>query len=135
MDMTDLIMSIITLVLILLFMFNPLFRKFMKALQGEKGDMDSGEDRMYESVDSRRVLKNLMESGNPIETMEIPDGKKMVFHDSGLRPAAQSPGSKAVKKDSLLKSNGPEDLKRAVLWKEILGPPRSLNPFGEDEFF
>lgn len=131
MDTGDLIMSLVTLALILLFMFNPLFRRLLKALQGEEDGTERGEDRMYESTDARRVLKNLT------ETSEAREAKKFVF-DDGKGPETSAFGKRAASGyGSSLPSPPPgkSELKRAFLWKEILGPPRALKPFGEDDFF
>ncbi len=130
MGIDDLILSIITLILILLFMFNPLFRKLMKVFQGDTDEPPRGEDRMYESADSCRVVMNLT------ETAERPGGKKIV-----IREARSPAGKYPLKKDEYRRADaasrvpGKTSLKKAVVWKEILDPPRALKPFGDKELF
>ena len=123
MDIGDLILSFITLVLFLLFMFNPLFRKLLKSFQGEEEDAERGEDRMYESADSRRVVMNLTEDGKKVVIRE-PELPESVYRKSIQRSVEKSPVH--FKKGSL---------KQAVIWKEVLGPPRSLKPYGDEDFF
>lgn len=118
MNIGDLIYTIITLILMVLVITSPILRKIFKSAEKSlEGDDLSPEDRIYESVDSHRVVNRMMEETDQVPHLEFTEPRSV--QKSSYKP--QSVETSPLKKIEKLPS-----LKQAVIWKEILDRPVSL---------
>ncbi|MDC7233767.1 MAG: hypothetical protein PQJ58_11080 [Spirochaetales bacterium] len=122
MNADNLITGIISLLILLVFIFNPFLRKLLAGLSGEE-EKPPREDPAYGNSGSvaRRILGNrdsAPEKAIKFITPEIPVKEPDILSEDD---------SEGIQKNSLSRLKDLPPLKQAVLWKEILGPPRSLN--------
>jgi len=115
MDKEDLIVSIISLLVLLVFVFNPLFKKFIMKVDKKKADLPPREDPVYQSVESfaQRILNNNKE----VKQFRIIQPEIVI-------PAAEK--LKTEKKSVFGRIEKQSALRKAVIWKEILSPPVAL---------
>ncbi|MDC7241871.1 MAG: hypothetical protein PQJ50_16070 [Spirochaetales bacterium] len=118
MDPGDLIYTLLTLVMLVVFIMSPVIRKFFKSV-GREDDERPTEDRMYESVDSRRVVERSVESIQSIE--EFPQEAEPETVSLHKLTADREPATPVERIDRL------SPLKRAVIWKEILDKPAGFD--------
>lgn len=111
----DLLISIISLAVLFIFVFNPILRKILKQVDKEKSTRPPREDPSYSSIDtfSQRIL-NSNEQMKPYRIVQ----PEIVY------PAAvEIKNKKNSAMDRIQKQSA---LRKAVIWKEILSAPVSL---------
>jgi hypothetical protein len=128
----DIIFSLISLALVILFIFNPLIRKIAvstkmnmknKAIPGSKPPLaDSSERPFNMSADSQRVLQRTVHGYEST----LPSWNRPPLPVSGK--ALPLVESKTESTDRL------SVLRKAILWREILSPPLALRDYREDRF-
>jgi len=122
MKLGDLIYSMITLALMILVFASPALRKmFRSAEKNTRGEAESSEDALYDSVDSRRVVDRMLSRPSEEESWELSQPALKLTDKSMMEEKRISPALERI--ESL------PSLKKAVLWSEILGTPVGMRSF------
>ncbi|MDA3810081.1 MAG: hypothetical protein PF518_07060 [Spirochaetaceae bacterium] len=117
MGIGEIIYSLLTLVLIFLIIFSPLLRKLIKSVDKSKKALDSSEDKIYESVDSHRVVQKILGNGERSQNISF-------TRQNSLMPDKEYQSEQKI--SVVEKLDKLSTLKRAVIWKEILDKPLGL---------
>ncbi|MBN2655873.1 MAG: hypothetical protein JXR86_02335 [Spirochaetales bacterium] len=123
MKLGDLIYSIITLVLMVLFIAGPVLRKLLRS-EGtfRHNGVTPSEDSAYGTVDSARVVERMSVHHDTGEQWEFSEPSAGL---SPTVPAEINPLPARERIESL------PPLKKALIWSEILGKPTALRDFEE----
>lgn len=120
MGIGDIIYGLITLLLMAAVMFSPLLRKLIKSAGKNVKGESRGEDPLYDSVDSHKVVQRILGNQNPMGHIEFSGPES-------LKPLSDS--NRDYNLSAVNKLEKMSYLKRAVIWKEILDKPIGLRDF------
>jgi F0F1-type ATP synthase membrane subunit b/b' len=118
----DLIISIISFTVLLIFVFNPMLKKILRKVDKKQSDVPPREDPAYNSIDS--LAQKILSSNEEVKKFSI------VQHET-VNPAAEELRIKNKSVTDRIEKQSA--LRKAVIWKEILSAPVSLKD--PDPFF
>lgn len=115
MDKEDFIVTVISFLMLIIFVFNPIFRKLLTKDNKKVKEGPPREDPVYESIDS--FDRRFPSSSQDQKEIRI------------IQPEVSVPQrlKETIDKRSVLSQIEKQNvLKKAIIWKEILSPPPAL---------